>query len=98
MKWFRSASCIVVNIYAIAFEPGCTCFFSNTTGRSPRRATDGNTGAIIPGVDVTITSPSMIGGSRTAPTDETGTYRFSHVAVPWHLHRVIFALPAGLRR
>ena len=33
-------------------------------------------GAVLPGVTVTVSSESVIGGSRTAVTDETGTYRF----------------------
>lgn len=34
------------------------------------------TGAILPGATVTVTSESLIGGSRTATTDASGTYRF----------------------
>jgi outer membrane receptor protein involved in Fe transport len=33
-------------------------------------------GAVLPGVTVTVTSDSLIGGSRTAVTDENGVYRF----------------------
>src|SRR5262245_29872912 len=33
-------------------------------------------GAVLPGVTVTVASEAVIGGSRTAVTDETGTYRF----------------------
>ncbi|MBI4473959.1 MAG: TonB-dependent receptor [Acidobacteria bacterium] len=60
------------------------------TGAITGRVTD-NTGALIPGVEVTITSPAMIGGPRTAPTDETGTYRFT-LLVPG-IYRVTFVLP-----
>jgi hypothetical protein len=43
-----------------------------TTGAIVGRAAD-NTGALVPGVEVTISSPAMIGGARSAPTDETGS-------------------------
>jgi Carboxypeptidase regulatory-like domain len=60
------------------------------TGTITGRATDGS-GALIPGVEVTITSPAMIGGARSAPTDETGTYRFTQLSPG--VYRVTFALP-----
>jgi hypothetical protein len=63
---------------------------TNTTGAIVGRATD-NTGAIIPGVQVTITSPAMIGGARNAVTDEAGAYQFT-LLVPG-AYRVSFALP-----
>src|SRR5438552_17942884 len=54
------------------------------------RAQDAS-GALIPGVEVTITSPSMIGGARTATTDESGFYRFTLLNTG--TYRVQFALP-----
>ena len=33
-------------------------------------------GAVLPGVTVTVTGESLIGGARTAVTDENGVYRF----------------------
>ncbi len=60
------------------------------TGAITGRAADGS-GALIPGVEVSISSPAMIGGARTAPTDETGTYRFT--LLPPGTYRVTFALP-----
>src|SRR5690349_18821573 len=60
------------------------------TGAITGRAADAS-GALIPGVEVSITSPAMIGGARTAPTDETGTYRFT--LLPPGAYRVSFALP-----
>ena len=60
------------------------------TGAITGKATDG-TGGLIPGVEVSINSPAMIGGVRTAPTDETGGYRFT--LLPPGLYRVTFALP-----
>src|SRR6516225_1916527 len=62
---------------------------SETTGTITGRAQDAS-GALIPGVEVRITSPAMIGGGRTAVTDETGTYRFT--LLPAGAYRVTFAL------
>src|SRR5581483_7337014 len=66
--------------------------FSQTTntGTILGKAMD-NTGCVIPGVEVTITSPAMIGGSRTAPAVESGTYRFTLLVAG--TYRVSFALP-----
>jgi Carboxypeptidase regulatory-like domain len=61
-----------------------------TTGNITGRATDGS-GAVIPGVDVTITSPAMIGGTRSAVTDERGSFRFTELVSG--TYRVSFALP-----
>src|SRR5262249_13123298 len=65
-------------------------FAQAPTGAITGRALD-ESGAIVPGVDVTISSPAMIGGSRTAPTDESGSYRFTQL--PAGTYRVSFALP-----
>src|SRR5579872_3302500 len=62
---------------------------SETPGTITGRAQD-SSGALIPGVDVTISSPAMIGGGRMAVTDETGTYRFT--LLPAGTYRVTFAL------
>ena len=61
-----------------------------STGAITGRASDAS-GALIPGVEVSITSPAMIGGARTAPTDELGVYRFT--LIPAGAYRVTFALP-----
>src|SRR6266700_2546903 len=63
---------------------------SATTGNIAGRAQD-SSGALIPGVDVSVTSPAMIGGARSAVTDESGTYRFT--LLPPGTYRVSFALP-----
>src|SRR2546428_13591700 len=60
------------------------------TGAITGRAMD-NSAALIPGVEVSITSPAMIGGARSAPTDELGVYRFT--LLPPGTYRVPFRLP-----
>lgn len=61
-----------------------------TTGAITGRAVDVS-GALIPSVDVTITSSAMIGGARTAVTNEQGVYRFT--LLPAGTYRVSFVLP-----
>ena len=40
-------------------------------------------GAIVPGVTVTLTSPALIGGPRTTVTTDLGNYRFMDPAIAW---------------
>src|ERR1051326_224085 len=80
--------CVALALFAIPGFPQ-----SQTTGTITGRAQD-SSGALIPGVEITITSPAMIGGARTAVTDETGTYRFT--LLPAGTYRVSFAL-AGFK-
>src|SRR6187402_3051539 len=61
----------------------------STTGTITGRAID-SSGAILPGVAVSITSPQMIGGARDAVTDSLGTYRFTQV--PPGVYQVKFQL------
>src|SRR5437016_4589030 len=63
---------------------------NQTTGAITGRATDPS-GALIPGVEVSVASPAMIGGVRTTPTDEQGSFRFT--LLPIGTYRVSFALP-----
>ena len=79
--------CLVLLLAVPAFSQ------TQTTGAITARATDAS-GALIPGVEVTISSPAMIGGSRTAVTDEQGAYRFTEL-VPG-VYRVSFGL-AGFK-
>jgi Carboxypeptidase regulatory-like domain len=60
-----------------------------TTGTITGRAQD-SSGAMLPGVTVSIASPAMIGGPRTAVTDALGTYRF--VQLPPGVYTVSFDL------
>lgn len=60
-----------------------------TTGTITGRAVD-SSGAILPGVAVSISSPQMIGGARDAVTDSLGTYRFTQV--PPGTYQVTFQL------
>jgi hypothetical protein len=80
----------VFAIVALVLALSVPAFSQTQTGAITGRAAD-SSGALIPGVEVSITSPAMIGGARSAPTDETGTYRFT--LLPPGTYRVTFALP-----
>ena len=64
-------------------------FSQSITGTITGRALDAS-GGVLPGVEVSITSPAMIGGARTAFTDEQGVYRFTQL--PAGEYRVSFKL------
>lgn len=85
LKWDRLFGLVflVLAIAAPAFPQ------TPTTGAITGRTTDASS-ALIPGVEVSITSPSMIGGARTAITDEQGVHRFTLLAPG--VYRVSFAL------
>ena len=59
-----------------------------TTGSINGKVTDG-TGAVLPGVTITVSSPSMQ-GTRTATTSDDGTYRFA--AVPPGEYKITYEL------
>jgi hypothetical protein len=52
---------------------------ASTTGTIQGRVADAS-GAVLPGVTVTISSPSLIGGAQTQVTNDQGNYRFPAVA------------------
>jgi hypothetical protein len=65
-------------------------FAQAATSAITGRATDAS-GAALPGVTVAISSPNMIGGARTAVTDDQGQYRFT--LLPGGVYAVKFELP-----
>jgi Carboxypeptidase regulatory-like domain len=82
----RLAVVVVVLLSAPAWSAAQTV--SATTGAMNGRVTD-KTAAVLPGVTVTIASPSLM-GTRTAVTGEDGTYRFP--AIPPGDYSVTFEL------
>ena len=60
------------------------------TGAITGRAEDSSQAA-LPGVTVSITSTNLIGGARTAVTDERGVFRFT--LLPGGKYSVVFTLP-----
>lgn len=82
-------SCFRAWIAVIAVGCALPVFAQTTTGTITGRALDAS-GGVLPGVEVSITSPAMIGGARTAFTDEQGVYRFTQL--PVGEYRVSFRL------
>lgn len=72
-------ACIRAGIAAVALACAAPAFPQTVTGTITGRALDSSSG-VLPGVEVTITSPAMIGGARTSFTDEQGVYRFTQLA------------------
>lgn len=77
-------------VFAMAMAMTAPVWAQSQTGAITGRATDTSGGA-LPGVTVSITSPSMIGGARSAVTDGEGVYRFT--ALPGGDYVVKFELP-----
>ena len=65
-------------------------FAQQSTSAITGRAIDTSGGA-LPGVTVAIASPQMIGGARTAVTDDEGIYRFT--LLPGGTYTVTFTIP-----
>ena len=79
------AMAIALLVSATAFAQGGG---ASSTGTIQGRVAD-SSGAVLPGVTVTATSPSMI-GTQTQVTNENGTYRFP--AVPPGVYELTFEL------
>jgi hypothetical protein len=78
----------VVGLLAIAGGPAFAQTVGATTGAINGKVSDA-TGGVMPGVTVTIASPSMQ-GVRTAVTDPDGTYRFP--AIPPGEYKITYEL------
>jgi len=84
MRLLRWALLLLFVVPSLASAQSVTA----TTGSINGKVTDG-TGAVLPGVTVTVSSPSMQ-GTRTAATGEDGTYRFP--AVPPGEYKITYEL------
>jgi hypothetical protein len=80
----------ISGLLAVLLICSLPAFSQTLTSNITVRAED-SSAAVVPGVEVTISSPAMIGGSRKEITDETGSYRFT--LLPPGTYRVSFALP-----
>jgi hypothetical protein len=85
MRRIVFALLLVVSCSSLAFAQAVT----SGTGAINGKITDASD-AVMPGVTVTITSPSQM-GVRTAVSDSDGTYRFSSVTPGEYV--VVFELP-----
>lgn len=89
MNW-KSWGLVWLTSLALTVALGSSAEAQQQTGAITGRATDTSGGA-LPGVTVSITSPNMIGGARTAVTDEQGVYRFTLLSGGQYV--VSFVLP-----
>jgi outer membrane receptor protein involved in Fe transport len=67
LTWFAAA--------LVLFSPSLAIAQIGQTGTLTGAVTDAS-GAVLPGVTVTVASESLIGGTRSTSTDENGVYRF----------------------
>jgi hypothetical protein len=74
---------------AVLLVTGSAAAFAQTTGSINGTVVD-NTGAVLPGVTVTASSPALM-GVQTAVTNESGNYRFP--ALPIGTYSLAFELP-----
>lgn len=79
----------MVMVLALAAAMVAPAWAQTQTGSISGRAEDESGGA-LPGVTVSITSDNLIGGARTAVTDEQGVYRFT--LLPGGRYSVSFTL------
>ena len=68
--------CVTALTIALIAGLGLPAFAQQQTSAITGRAVDASGGA-LPGVTVSIASPNLIGGPRTAITDDQGVYRFT---------------------
>jgi hypothetical protein len=87
LRPFRQASLLAVLLAPLLLAP--PAFAQAITGTITGRALD-SSGGILPGVEVAVSSPSMIGGARTTFTDAQGAYRVTQL--PSGEYRVSFKL------
>jgi len=85
----RTVPFMVAAVVLVLSTPRAPAFSQAINGGITGRAAD-RSGALLPGVEVMLTSPAMIGGSRSTFTDEQGAYRFT-LLVPG-TYRVSFSL------
>jgi hypothetical protein len=84
--WVLGAVCFFVPAPPVSAQGGG----ASTTGTIQGRVTDAS-GAVLPGVTVTVSSPALIGGAQSQVTNDTGGYRFPAVAPG--VYSVTFELP-----
>jgi hypothetical protein len=66
---------LILFVAAVLLTPALATAQIGQTATLSGIVTDAS-GAVLPGVTVSVSSPALIGGSRTAVTDGSGAYRF----------------------
>ncbi|MGH9335309.1 MAG: carboxypeptidase-like regulatory domain-containing protein, partial [Vicinamibacteria bacterium] len=73
--WYKKiAASLIVSLLAVGFAA------AQTTGNIDGTVSD-DTGAVLPGANVTISSEALLGGSRSTVTNDRGTFRFPSLAI-----------------
>jgi hypothetical protein len=89
----RVRSCFAI-VGAIVLVLNAPAFGQGLTGAIEGAVRD-DTGAVLPGVTVTLSSPGLVGGAQVRVTGEDGGYRFT--LLPPGLYTIVFDL-AGFQR
>ena len=84
----RARICVVVSI-VVGILTAAPAFPQALTGAITGRVLD-TSGAVLPGVEVAVSSPSLIGGPRATVSDAQGVYRVTQL--PTGEYRVTFKL------
>ncbi len=79
----------LIAVVAVMLAASGTARAQEQTGVLQGRAVDGS-GAALPGVTVTVSGPTILGGSRSTATSGTGTYRVP--TIPIGVYQVTFEL------
>jgi outer membrane receptor protein involved in Fe transport len=66
----------LAGLFTAGLVAGTSVSWAKTTSDLSGKVTDKSNQDVLPGVTVTITSPQLIGGSKSATTNEKGEYRF----------------------
>src|SRR5215216_4955423 len=83
----------LLNVFVVCFVFVGTSLAQQTTGVINGRVSD-DSGAVIPGVQIVLTSP-VVQGERTTLSDEAGSYRF--LLLPPGVYKVAYEL-AGFQK
>ena len=79
----------VIVAVAVVVATATSTWAQEQTGVLQGRAVDGS-GAALPGVTLTVSGPTILGGSRSTTTSEQGAYRVA--AIPIGLYTVTFEI------
>ncbi|HYU80320.1 MAG TPA: carboxypeptidase regulatory-like domain-containing protein [Vicinamibacterales bacterium] len=87
MKWRLTSMCFAALLVPLLFA--ASAFPQALTGTITGRALD-SSGGVLPGVELAVSSPALIGGPRSTVTDAQGVYRVTQL--PRGVYRVSFKL------
>jgi hypothetical protein len=89
MNWMRRYALTLAAAALLSSLP--TAALAQTSLSAITGRAEDTSGGALPGVTVSISSPQMIGGARTAVTDDQGVYRFT--LLPGGTYTVKFEIP-----